>query len=279
VRRLVSGPLTWLVGGGDGGDGVLGWMRSARKPTPPPEEKPSVLPPPEAGVPRLLQRLGRRLTGPRAGGAAPAAAPAAAGGGARTLLGESAVGGVDARDVRATVLYLAEAVCPWDYDRKEPALTFVNVWNDVDAVRGDRDSASVKLVSTINPVRRSWKLTARTRLLSLGGVAGGGGAGGGPGGVVFGKAGIYLVGDTDPFVGVEADRVVSIPRLPRTSLFFNVNYRSSRKLETSPVLASVGVQQTFNLGDGLALTLRAGANSRSGWSRPFFSPVPYGRYF
>lgn len=167
-----------------------------------------------------------------------------------------------------SLIHLAEAVCPWDYDRKEPSLTFVNVWTDVESVTNENESARVKLVSTIKPLHQEWKATARTKLLSLG-----------PGGVVFGKAGIYLVGDKDPYVGLEADRVVQVPHLKNTKVFFNANYRSSRKPEQDTVVASTGVQQTVSFGDGLDITFRVGFNSESGFSRPMFAPIPYGFYF
>jgi hypothetical protein len=174
--------------------------------------------------------------------------------------------------LRNAFLFLAESVCPWDYDRKEPALTFVNVWTDVEAIKSDRDTYKVKIASTINPLAREWKVTARTRLASLGNDKFGEGC-------LFGKAGIYLVGDKEPYVGVEADRTLNVPFLPGTALFVNANFKSSRKPNTDPIVASAGVQQTIDLGGGLALTLRAGYNSLKGTSKLYISPVPFGSYF
>lgn len=167
-----------------------------------------------------------------------------------------------------TLIYLAEAICPWDYDRKEPSLTFVNVWTDIESDQSNLHSVRVKLASTIKPLHQEWKATARARLLSLG-----------PGGVVFGKAGAYLIGDKEPYIGLEADRVVDISRFKNTKLFLNANYRSSRKSDEDSVVASAGIQQTVNLGDGLEVTFRVGLNTKNGLSRPFFAPVPYGSYF
>lgn len=258
--------------------GVLSWLPRETPPPPPLPSPPPPPPPPPASPLEKLEAWARRVRGER--------------GVRRVVLVE---GGERRGDVREAALYVAEAVCPWDYDRKEPALTFVNVWHDVEAGRGDRAAAKVKLVSTINPLRQSWKVTGRTSLYEMGrpnggprglkdgserdGGVGGDGAGGATGGIVFGKAGLYLVGDVEPYVGVEADRVVSVPRLQGTSLFFHANFRSSRKPEAGRVLCSAGVQQTVNLSEGFVLTLRVGANSRDGWRKPFASPVPFGRYF
>jgi hypothetical protein len=167
-----------------------------------------------------------------------------------------------------TVLYLAEAICPWDYDRKEPSLTFVNVWTDVEAITTDRDTTKVKVTSTIKPLHQEWKLTARTKLLKLGDE-----------GIVFGKAGIYLVGDKDPYVGVEADRTWQLPKLSGTKLFLNANYRSSRKPDSEPVVASIGLQQRFRIRQGLEFTLRAGVGTQNGMSRMYLAPIPFGSYY
>lgn len=275
-----------------GDDGLLGWLRFAKENEPAARESVTYLR--SAGdVPSFLERIenvrrdwARRLG---LGGGDAGVEPVVEERGS-VLLGDSSLfGAVDARSLRRTILYVGEAVCPWDYDRKEASLTFVNVWTDVETVPGDSKSTKVKLASTINPLRQTWKLTARTRLFNLtGGSIGGGesgnggggggddGAGGATGGVVFGKAGIYLVGDTDPYIGVESDRVVNVPYIPGTSVFANANYRSSRK---PTIVASVGLQQTVNIGDGLALTLRAGINSHDGPRRPFVTPVPFGSYF
>lgn len=169
--------------------------------------------------------------------------------------------------VRAVAGFIAEALCPWDYDRREPAVTFSNAWTDRASVEGDDDS-QVKITSTIKPLYQEWKLTARTLLLELG-----------DGGVVFGKAGIYLAGDLPAYIGLEADKVVSMPRLKNTKLFVNANYRSSRKPFATPVVASAGVQQTLPLNKRLELTFRLGVSTRSGAHRVFFTPVPYGTYY
>jgi hypothetical protein len=201
------------------------------------------------------------------GGAETAAAPQA-----ETPLGSTAVSEADRASLRNTLLFLAESICPWDYDRKKPALTFVNVWSDVEAIKSDRNTYKVKVASTINPLAREWKVTARTRLASLGRDELGDGC-------VFAKAGVYLVGDKEPFVGVEADRTLSIPFIPGTSLYANANFKSSRKPHTYPILASAGVQQTVDWGNGLALTMRAGFNTRDGMGKLSVTPVPFASYW
>lgn len=282
-------PLRALLGK----DGMLGWLRFARKNESRARESVTYLR--TAGdVPTFVERLEalRKEWARRLGFGGKDEGQGVLRGGRRTadherkgmsaLLGDTALGGaVDERSIRKTLLYIGEAVCPWDYDRKEPGFTFVNVWTDIETVPGDINSTKVKLTSTINPLRQTWKLSARTRLFNMtGGTIGGGGgddgSGGATGGIVFGKAGIYLVGEGEPYVGVESDRVINLPFLRGTSMFANANYRSSRK---PTVMASVGVQQTVSVGDGLALTFRAGVNSHDGPKRPFFSPVPFGSYF
>lgn len=168
---------------------------------------------------------------------------------------------------RAVAAFIAEALCPWDYDRREPAVTFANTWTDRATADADDDS-QVKITSTIKPLYQEWKLTARTMLIELG-----------DNGVVFGKAGIYLAGDLPAYIGLEADKVVDVPRLKNTKLFVNANYRSSRKPFATPVVASAGVQQTLPLNKRLELTFRLGVSTRSGAHRVFFTPVPYGTYF
>lgn len=148
-------------------------------------------------------------------------------------------------------------------------MTIVNVWNDADAIPGEPLSAKAKVASSINPVRKTWKVTSRAKVL------------GGTSGVVFAKAGLFLVGDAEPFVGVEADKIVKVPRLVGTNLFGNVNFKSSRPAEKpiDRVVGSVGVQQTVKIADGFKVTFRAGVDRRDGVWRTFISPIPFGRYF
>lgn len=174
----------------------------------------------------------------------------------------------DGTRIRDLVAYTADSLCPWDYDRKEPGVTFVNVWTDAEGIEGLPNSQRVKLASTIKLIEQEWKLTARARVLGLGRE-----------GVVFGKAGIYIAGEKDPFIGVEADKVIRLPLLSNTGIFGNVNFRSSRKPDVDPVLGSCGLQQTIPFGRGRDLTFRVGIDSAHGKSRVFFSPLPYSSYF
>lgn len=174
------------------------------------------------------------------------------------------------RGVARAAAFLADALTPWDFDRREPALTFVSSWtDDLRAEPGTADEfALVKLASTVKPLHGEWKLTGRTQLFPLG-----------AGGSVIGKAGIYLAGDAPAYVGVEADRVIALPWLPRTRLFVNANYRSSRVPFAPPVVASAGVQHTFALDTRLDLTFRVGVSTRQADKPWFFSPMPQSSYF
>lgn len=167
-------------------------------------------------------------------------------------------------------VFMVDSLCPWDYDRRDFGLTFTNSWTDADVpVEGAAPEESVvKVTSTIKPLHQEWKLTARTKLMSLG-----------RGGILFGKAAVYLAGEQPAYVGLEADRVFDVPMLERTKAFANLNYRSSRKPHTDPVVASVGVQQTFPVSKGLELTLRVGVTTRNVGRTFFVSPVPNGSYF
>ncbi len=149
---------------------------------------------------------------------------------------------------RSLLTYAAQSLTPWDFDRREPGLTFVHNWQ-VD---------EMKITSTWKPLYQEWKLSARTRLPALSSEQG----------VIFGKAGLYLAGDLPPYVGLEADRVVCIPRIPRSHLFANVNYRSSRKPFAAVVVASAGLQHTIRIGEGNGLTLRAGWSTKD-CTKPF----------
>lgn len=173
------------------------------------------------------------------------------------------------RMLNTVALAALDALTPWDFDRHDFGLTFANTWVDANALppRADGLSPVVKLTSTIKPLEGEWKLTARSRLVEIG-----------EGGVVFGKAGIYLVGEQPSYVGVEADRVWNVPRLEYTKVFANVNYRSSRKPQRDPVRASFGVQQDFLLGRGMELTLRIGVDPMDE-QKFFVTPVPNGSYF
>eukprot|EP00171_Calliarthron_tuberculosum_P017070 IDg17070t1 len=145
------------------------------------------------------------------------------------------------------VAFVIASLTPWDFDRREPAVTLVTSWMDeLRAAPGAPDAAArVRFTSTIKPLHREWKLTARTLLLQLG-----------SGGALIGKAGVFLAGEAPAYVGLEADRVVAIPRLPDMKLFANANYRSSRKPFAPPVVASVGVQQTLLFANRVELTFR-----------------------
>lgn len=169
--------------------------------------------------------------------------------------------------VRNVVLFMVESLTPWDFDRHDFGLTFANVWVDADALKTEHKNVVVKMTSTIKPVEREWKVTARTKLIELGEDA-----------VVFGKAGLYLAGDQPAYIGVEADRVWKLPKLPDTKFFMNVNYRNSRKPQFDPVRTSLGLQQDFRIAKGLDLTLRLGINplDRTDW---YVTPVPNGSYF
>lgn len=178
------------------------------------------------------------------------------------------------KQVQGILLFLSDSLCPWDYDRHDFGLTFTNTWTDIESVSGGGGTSTanslVKMTSTIKPLEKEWKLTARTKLLRLG-----------EGGVVFGKAGLYLAGDLPAYIGVEADRVWTVPYLKGTKVFGNVNYRSSRKPQHDPVVASFGVQQTIPIVNGLELTLRFGVDSQleNGKPKPYVAPIPLGSYF
>ncbi|CAN8068772.1 unnamed protein product [Agarophyton chilense] len=167
--------------------------------------------------------------------------------------------------VRKTVLFLIDSLTPWDFDRHDFGLTFATVWNDVDTSKSaDVRVPSLKMTSTIKPVEQEWKLSARGKLFALGENA-----------MVFGKAGLYLAGDKAAYIGAEADRVWSIPRLPNTKIFANANYRSSRKPQAEPFKVSCGIQQDLEVAKGLELTLRIALNltEKLGFS---VYPVPNG---
>lgn len=166
--------------------------------------------------------------------------------------------------------FIIASLTPWDFDRREPALTFVTSWMDeLRAAPGAPDIGPlVRFTSTIKPLHSEWKLSARTKLLELG-----------HGGVLIGKAGVFLAGDAPAYVGLEADRVIALPRLSHTKLFANTNYRSSRKPFATPVVASVGVQQTLVFAKRLELTLRVGLSTRHADRPLFFSPMAHSTYF
>lgn len=160
--------------------------------------------------------------------------------------------------------FALDSLTPWDFDRHDFGLTFATVWEDVDA--GDINTG-VKLTSTIKPLEKEWKVSARKRLMGLGENA-----------VVFGKAALYLSGELPAYVGVEADRVWNLGRWEGTKLFFNVNYRSSRKPQLDPVRLSCGVQHDFEVAKNVILTLRIGMNPLER-DKFFVTPVPNGEYF
>lgn len=173
------------------------------------------------------------------------------------------------RQVRNLILFALDSLTPWDYDRHDFGLTFAHTWVDIDANAGrvDAPPAVVKLTSTIKPLEKEWKLSARSKLMELP-----------EGAVVFGKAGLYLAGDRPAYIGAEADRVWKVPRLKGTKVFVNVNYRSSRKPDVDPISTSVGVQQDFEVWKGVQVTLRIGTNPLE-MEKIFVTPVPNGSYF
>lgn len=173
------------------------------------------------------------------------------------------------RQVRNVVLFTLDSLTPWDFDRHDFGLTFAHTWVDIDANAGrvNAPPAVVKLTSTINPLEKEWKLSARSKLMELP-----------EGAVVFGKAGLYLTGDRPAYIGVEADRVWKVPKLKGTKVFVNVNYRSSRKPDMDPIMTSIGVQQDFEIWKGVQLTLRIGTNPVER-EKFFVTPVPHGSYF
>lgn len=169
------------------------------------------------------------------------------------------------REAMALGRYVVDHFFPWDYDRNNFGVTFWHIWKDMDTKLSDDMNNVVKMTSTIKPVVKEWKLTARTRLLPLG-----------KDGVIFGKAGLYIVGDQPPYYGVEADKVWALPRLRATSLFTNANFRSSRKPETETIRGSVGLQHTVKIRDSLDFTFRVGVTNDR---KLYFTPIPFGSYF
>lgn len=173
-------------------------------------------------------------------------------------------------NISAVIAFFAEALTPWDFDRREPSFTLSSSWNDeLSHIGGQPEKPGlIKLTSTIKPLYSEWKLTARTKFVNLG-----------RDGTVFGKAGLYLAGSGPPYVGVEADRLLDIPRLAHTKLFANVNYRSSRKPFSAPIVASAGVQHTLVFSNRLDLTFRIGMSTVDP-DRPWFiMPMPHSSYF
>lgn len=169
--------------------------------------------------------------------------------------------------VENTIDFLLDSLTPWDFDRHDFGFTFANVWEDVDTGSDDDLLGPVKMTSTIKPLEKEWKLSARTKILDLG-----------EGGVLFGKAGLYLAGKGTPYIGVEADKVWDIPGLSGTKAFVNVNYRSSRMPDTDPVLSSVGVELDFPLLADVILCLRIGVNPLER-KKIVVTPIPNGSYF
>lgn len=161
-------------------------------------------------------------------------------------------------------MFTLDSLTPWDFDHHDFGLTFATVWEDIDA---GEINTGVKLTSTIKPLEKEWKVSARRRLMDLGENS-----------VVFGKAATYLAGEYPAYVGVEADRVWKFGRWEGTKLFLNVNYRSSRKPRLDPIRLSCGVQQDFELAKDVILTLRIGLNPLER-ERFFVTPVPNGEYF
>lgn len=152
------------------------------------------------------------------------------------------------KKARSLLTYAAQSLTPWDFDRREPGVTFVHNW----------EVEEMKITSTWKPLFQEWKLSARTRFMSFADDSG----------VIFGKAGLYLAGDLPPYIGLEADRILPIPRVPRSHLFANVNYRSSRKPFAAVVVASAGIQHTVRIGESNGLTLRAGWSTKD-ITKPF----------
>ena len=161
--------------------------------------------------------------------------------------------------------YLAEHFFPWDYDRKWFGVTLWHLWTDIETRELTGEKTLVKMVSTIKPFEREWKLTVRTKLTSLG-----------KDGVILGKAGLYLVGDEAPYYGAELDKVWSAPQLPYSSIFVNANFRSSRKPDSNATIGSAGIQQTVPLRNGARFTFRVGYDTNGKF---YFTPVPFGKYF
>jgi len=157
-------------------------------------------------------------------------------------------------DVRRTTVgvttglagYVLTHFWPWDHDRHYFAPTFWNQWSYHRAEGGTKASAGLhklplKITSTYKPLTQEWKLTTRVNTLPRLQLCQG-----------IGKAGMYLKGEGAPYVGVELDKVVSVPKLKGTGVFANANWRSTRSEEkVDDVVASAGVQQTYKVG-GLA---------------------------
>lgn len=168
------------------------------------------------------------------------------------------------KQLRNATMYAVDTLTPWDYDRHDFGLTFAQTWEEAGPGSG---GGRVKLTSTLKPLEREWKLSARSQLVEM------------PAGAcVFGKAGMYLAGDKAAYVGVEADRMWPVPRTGGAKLFVNVNYRSSRRPEREPVKMSVGVQKGFEVWGGMVVWVRVGVDVAN-WGRLEVTPVPNGEYF
>lgn len=183
------------------------------------------------------------------------------------------------------LLYAVDALTPWDFDRHDFGVTFAHTWEEHDLIPGGLGAmgmktkgsstkgigTSVKVTSTVKPGEREWKVSARTRLWQSDDGAG----------VVFAKGGMFLAGSAAPYIGVEADRVWRLPTrvgLPRTKMFGNVNYRSSRMPRRDPVRWSFGLQHEFALAEGLEITMRVGLHPFEK-RLLFMTPVPNGQYY
>lgn len=163
--------------------------------------------------------------------------------------------------------FIGKSLTMWDFDRREPGVMFVNSWNEGKA---EDEQKRFKVTSTIRYLHREWKLSARTKLMNLGSDENG---------AVFGKAGVYLAGDLPPYVGIEADRMLPIPKIARAFVFGNLNYRSSRKPFAPTVVGSAGIQYSFPFRKNVLLTLRAGWSSKD-INKPFFlQPMAGEQYF
>lgn len=121
--------------------------------------------------------------------------------------------------VRMVQFFMA-SLSPWDFDRREFALSLVQTWQDWQILHGSYeqrrhrrrrenfdqlpfdswesgDKKAVKVTSTMVPLCGEWKVTGRTPLWHSSDWDG----------VLFAKAGVFLAGERPPFIGLEADRI------------------------------------------------------------------------
>lgn len=181
-------------------------------------------------------------------------------------------------------LFALASLSPWDFDRHDLGVTFVNTWiakhkvtmESIQArqARGDdhvskHQAMGVKVTSTIKPISQEWKVSVRARLYV-------------PqedNTTVLAKAGMYLVGEEAPFIGLDADRTWPIGSLHKSKLFANVNFRTCRMPLHDAVRVCCGIQQLFTITKGFDITLRLGVRPFERRNSFFVTPVPNGLYF